>query len=243
MKQIYGIDLSQEKFDVNFLDLAGNPKKMVVKNSLTGITAFLEGLPSGAVLCAEHTGVYGELLAFTCCSMNIPLSFSSGYHIKHSLGLVKGKSDSIDAQRIREYGERHYDMLQFVQLPDDNIKEIKELYALRAQLVKEKKMLVTHEKGKKNVPFCSVKAHLVAQQLELHIIKAIDDLDAEILGLIEACELLKRNYRLITSIKGVGPVTATSLIIKTGNFGGIPTARKAASYAGICHFPTPVERW
>ncbi len=41
----------------------------------------------------------------------------------------------------------------------------------------------------------------------------------------------------VTSILGIGPVIATDLIIKTGNFKTIDTARKAASYAGVCPFP------
>jgi transposase len=237
MKQIYGIDLSQDKFDVNYLDSKGSVRRMVVKNNLKGITNFLEGLPSGAVLCAEHTGVYGELLMFVCCSMNILFAVASGYQIKHSLGLAKGKSDTIDAQRIREYGERYYDKLQLAKYPADDFKEIKELYTLRAQLVKEKKMLLTHEKGKSHVPFRSIRAYLIVQNIEQSLTKAIDDLDAEIFSLIEANDELKRSYRLVSSIKGIGPVTASCLIIKTGNFQRIATARKAASYAGISPFP------
>ncbi|KAF5281395.1 hypothetical protein FQR65_LT14733 [Abscondita terminalis] len=43
---------------------------------------------------------------------------------------------------------------------------------------------------------------------------------------------LSENYELAVSVMGVGPVIATDLIIKTGNFKTIDTARKAASYAG-----------
>ena len=60
--QIYGIDLAKEKFDVSFFDLtskkvSNQPAPQVVTNNLKGIGKFLKGLPSDAVLVAEHTGV------------------------------------------------------------------------------------------------------------------------------------------------------------------------------------------
>jgi transposase len=237
MKQIYGIDLSQDKFDVNFLDSKGNAKRITVKNNLNGIVGFLTGLPQDAVLCAEHTGVYGDLLAFVCCSMEIPLAISSGYQIRHSLGLQKGKSDALDAERIREYGERFYDRLRFAAYPDVDFKELRELYCLRAQLVKERKMLITHEKGKSSVPFRSISAHKVAQRIEQDLSRAIEDLEFEIGAIIMSNAELRRNYKLVLSIKGIGHVTACDLIVKTGNFRDIGSSRKAASYAGVCPFP------
>lgn len=237
MRQIYGIDLSQEKFDVNFLKPTGKEQHLVVKNNLKGITSFLEDLPQGVVLCAEHTGVYGQLLLFIASCMNISISLASGYEIRHSLGLQKGKSDKIDARRIREYGERFFDRLRMVKYGAEDLRELKELYALRSQLVKERKMLVTHEKGKKHLPYNSVKVHQIATEMQECLSRSIREIEHEITGIITANPELASSYRLVTSIRGVGQVTACDLIIKTGNFKEIDTARKAASYAGICPFP------
>jgi transposase len=237
MKQIYGIDLAQEKFDVNFLTSDNKPKGIVVKNNLSGIVDFLESLPTDAVLCAEHTGVYSELLLFISCCMHVPISLSTGYEIKHSLGLRKGKSDGVDAKRIREYGERFYDKLKFYSYPDEDMKELRELYNLRAQLVKERKMLVTNEKGKRHMAFNSIGAHVVAQKVVMNLDRAIKDLEFEIEAIIMSKDELRTNYRLVTGIRGIGPVTTCDLIVKTGNFKEINTARKAASYAGVCPFP------
>jgi transposase len=237
MRQIYGIDLSQEKFDVNFLNSNSKPKSFIVKNNLKGITDFLENVPQDAVLCAEHTGVYGELLMFIASCMNIPLSLSTGYEIRHSLGLLKGKSDKVDAQRIREYGERFYDKLKFVKYAAEDLKELKELYTLRAQLVKERKMLLTHENGKKHLPYNSITAHKIVTNIFESLNRSVSEVEHEINVIIMSKPDLKDNYKLVTSIKGIGQVTACNLIIKTGNFKEIDTAKKAASYAGVCPFP------
>ncbi|MDP4210650.1 MAG: IS110 family transposase [Bacteroidota bacterium] len=237
MKQIYGIDLSKEKFDVNFLSSNNKAKSIIVKNNLNGIVTFLEKLSKDDMLCVEHTGVYGDLLLFLSNCLNIPISISSGYEIKHSLGLLKGKSDKIDAQRIREYGERFYDKLKTFKYPDEEMKELKELYNMRSQLVKERKMLITHQKGKSHMAYNSIKANEISQGVVRSLDKAIEDLEIEILAIVMSKNELKTNYNLVKSIKGIGQVTACDLIVKTGNFKEIDTARKAASYAGVCPFP------
>jgi transposase len=237
MKQIYGIDISKEKFDVNFLDSCGKSRALIFKNNLKGITEFIENIPKEAILCAEYTGVYSDLLLFLANCMNIPLALSTGYEIKHSLGLLKGKSDKIDAQRIREYGERFYDKLKFAKYEIEELKELQELYALRTQLVKERKMLITQQKSKKHKPYNSIKANEISQIMMKNFDKAIEDLEMEITVVMVSKAELFNNYRLVKGIKGIGHITTCELIIKTGNFKEISTAKKAASYAGICPFP------
>ena len=65
----------------------------------------------------------------------------------------------------------------------------------------------------------------------------IKEVEFEMNSIIFSNHELNESFVLSTSIKGVGPVIATDLIIKTGNFKSIDTARKAASYAGVCPFP------
>lgn len=95
--QIYGIDLSKSKFDVNFLDANGKSVNKTVKNDLKSISKFLSKVPKDTVLCAENTGTYGDLLVFLCNQYEIKIALVPGYNVKQSLGLVKGKTDPIDA--------------------------------------------------------------------------------------------------------------------------------------------------
>ena len=83
MKQIYGIDLSKEKFDVSFIDSQGMEQWKVIKNTYSGICRFLESIPENALLVAEYTGVYGDLLVFLAQQSNIFISLATGYNIKH----------------------------------------------------------------------------------------------------------------------------------------------------------------
>ena len=235
--QVYGIDLSMEKFDVNFIDAKGKEKNREVKNGVVSISKFLSSVPEDGILCAEHTGAYGDLLVYLCNQANIPIALVSGYTIKHSLGLLKGKTDPLDARRIREYGERFTDKLVFSEYDKESIVELKQLNTLRSQLVKARKTLLTSDKGRKHLPMQSISVHNHLQPVLSGLDAEIAAVEEEIEALIKANEELNENYELAKSVKGIGPVIATDLLIKTGNFKIIDTARKAASYAGVCPFP------
>lgn len=226
-----------EKFDVNYIDENGQERNKEVKNKLNGIWAFLATVPVGAVLCAENTGTYSDMLVFLSNQAGINIALVPGYTIKHSQGMVKGKSDPMDAGRIREYGERFHDKLVFKEYDREEIVELKSLYALRSQLVKSRKVLRTGEHSRSNVPMQSLSVKKHTSQALANLDREIKAVEKEIEEIIQADQKLRENYKLCKSIKGVGPVITTDLIIKTGNFETIDTARKAASYAGVCPFP------
>jgi transposase len=237
MRQIYGIDLSKEKFDVNFLCSKGQEKSIVVKNRFNAIVSFLESFGNNAIICCEYTGVYGDLLCHLAITMGIPIARVTGYEIKHSLGLQKGKTDMIDARRIREYAERFHDKLKYAEALSSELKELRKLYNLRARLVKCRKILQTSLTGSINEDCKSLmEVQVVHDMIETHNL-AIEKLESGMLEIIRSRKELFKSYKQVTSIKGIGPVTACELIVKTGNFKKIDTARKAASFAGICPFP------
>jgi len=235
--QVYGIDLSKEKFDVNFIDANGKEKSLEVKNTVASISRFLSSVSEDGILCAEYTGAYGDLLVYLCNQIKVPIALVPGYNIKHSLGLVKGKSDPLDSKRIREYGERFSDKLEYAEYPEENITELKQLYTLRNQLVKNRKTLRTLDKGRGVLPMQSFDAHKHINNVLATLDEEIASIEDEIETLILADQEMNESYELVTSIIGIGPVIATNLIIKTGNFKIIDTHRKAASYAGVCPFP------
>jgi transposase len=237
MKQMYGIDLSKEKFDVNFLDQKGAVKQQEVKNKYDSICEFLLKLQKESALCIEHTGVYGDLLVFIANCMDVTIYAVSGYEIKHSLGLQKGKSDAIDALRIREYAERFPDKLIAARHTEEDMHELRELHSLRQSLVKTRKILLTQQKEKDRMHLESIKTHSIATQTITHLSSQIYAVEQEIQKVIDANPAYARSNKLVRSISGVGPVTTNEMIIKTDNFQKIDTARKAASFAGICPFP------
>ena len=234
--RIYGIDLSKDKFDVSYV-LAGEEKKRVVRNDFKGICSFLKQVEDSCILVAEHTGSYGDLLVHLCYQFQIKIALVPGYNIKHSLGLQRGKSDSKDAYRIRKYGERFVEELRFMEPRSESVKELKELYSLREQLSKSRTSLLLGQKTRKLSPSQSIVAHRGYQRAIANLENEIDAIEKEIEKIVQSDSDLNDNYKLITSIKGIGPVIANNLIIKTENFKRINTAKKAAAFAGVCPYP------
>ena len=50
-----------------------------VKNRVVSISKFLSSVPEDGILCAEHTGVYGDLLVYLCNQVDIPIALVPGY--------------------------------------------------------------------------------------------------------------------------------------------------------------------
>ena len=236
LMQVYGIDIANTHLDIYWQDT--NEKVFVkrIANKFKSITKFLQNINPKSIICAEHTGVYGDLLVELCCCSDISIALIEGYTISKSFANEKGKSDQIDAKRIWEYGCRFLDKLHFSKASNESLKELKELQSLRNQLVKQRKMIKTNQKGKQKKTSLSITARKIESNILNALNQQIKEVEKQIQRTIkENAELLK-NFNLATSVIGVGDVIATELIIYTDNFKKIDTAKKAASFAGVCPF-------
>lgn len=237
MERIYGIDLAAEKFDVSWMSEDGQPQHRIVKNKREQVEAFLKTLPSNARIVAEYTGVYGDLLLMLADLHQVKISYISGYEIKHRQGLARGKSDPMDAARIREYGERNPDKLIDTHFPSELMYNLKELYATRRILVQQRKQLETIVKGDDSRPIQDAKAVEIKAKTIEYLDAQIEELNKEMQKLIDNDSDLSKTSKILNSIPGVGPVTTNELIIKTDNFKRIKTAKKCATLAGISPWP------
>ena len=65
---------------------------------------------------------------------------------------------------------------------------------------------------------------------------ALNEADRQIKELIKSDDELKKNYELVTSVKGIGLVIATFMLVTTNNFTCFENGRKYACYSGIAPF-------
>ena len=77
----------------------------------------------------------------------------------------------------------------------------------------------------------------IKQEMVEQLNKQIASLEQRMAELIENDDDLSKTSAIAQSIPGIGPVTATELIIKTDNFQRVTTAKKCATLAGISPFP------
>lgn len=237
--QIYGIDVSSEYLDLYYLNTESNKVfSKRISNKINPLLKFLKKLDPESILCAEHTGVYSDLLVGLACCCGIKIALIEGYVIHKSFAGEKGKSDQIDAKRIWEYGTRFFDKLTFVNPASETLHELRELQNLRNQFVKQRKMIKTSNKGKQKQLMNSIVGNKSVAAVLYVLNKEIKALDTQMQHIICSNPTFERNYNLAKSVIGVGDVIATELIIYTENFTKIKEAKKAASFAGVCPFPS-----
>jgi len=241
-KEALGIDVSKKTIDV-ILHLNSNYHQF--ENNVKGYKAMLQWVKKQTslsltqiLICFEHTGLYSLPLAIFLNEQEILFSMVAALEIKRSLGIVRGKNDKIDAKRIAEYAYLRISQLKPFKLPSTNILRLQKLLSLRERMVKQRAGYMGSIKEYK----CMLKQKdyeslfTVHKKMIHYLSKQIDTMEKETLELIEGDEEMSVLYHLMISIKGVGPILASNLLVVTNCFMGFSDGRKFACYAGIAPF-------
>jgi transposase len=118
------------------------------------------------------------------------------------------------------------------------IKELKTLTALRTRLINAKKQLKSSLQ--EDNEFLDKNLQKKMQQCCQHSLKALDQdlvkVNKQLDQLIASDEELNRLFNLVTSVEGIGAVTAREIIITTNEFKDFTEAKKYACYAGVLPF-------
>lgn len=240
-----GIDVSKETLDFALIvegevlleDQVANSKKglnrmftLIRKNKTFNVDS--------SVFCLEHTGIYNAVLLEDLLKRKARIWLENALQIKQSQGMQRGKSDKIDAKRIAQYAYTFRDQVKLWTPPRERVTVLKNLLTMRERIVNTITQLETPlnenaafkpveitriEKSLFNAPLKALKKEL--SQVDKLIKKNIDD-DPD----------LKRVFDLVTSVDGVGAITAANVIISTNEFKSINDPRKFACYSGIAPF-------
>jgi transposase len=239
--QIIGADLSKKSIDfINHL----SQEYLKTENTTRGYLEFISWLNNKKIDCSavmivmEHVGLYSKQFEQFLHQKELAFTKVSGLAIKRSMGLVRGKSDKLDAARIARYGYQRLEDLIVTQPVNETLERLKMLHSLRERLVKHRAGLITAVKETRQT--CSLKNSDIMIASQLQLIKSfttqITKIETTMDELIKSQSALKTNYDLLQSVKGVGPVLALATVIKTSNFSCFNNARKFACLCGTAPF-------
>ncbi len=241
-----GIDISKATFDVAVGQLE-TPKVFIhqkFNNSLAGYKQLLTWLKKQKItliesfFVMEHTGWYTLELCSFLQDKELPFVLLSPLHLKRSLGLVRGKNDKVDAQRIAYYAFLHRHELKPMQLPSNCLLKLKNLFAFRERLIKTQASLKQTIKDLKDTSRIIDSKFIIKQsekQLKL-IEQQVKQTEEQIQAVLEEDEQVQKSLKLLCSIPGIGLITAVALILCTNNFTAFNDSRKFASYCGVAPF-------
>lgn len=239
-----GIDVSKNTLDFTLLTGKEKQFQLQTSNDLPGIRQFWKQLKAQhsfvldkAVFCLEHTGIYNQHLLSFLYGKKASVCLESAVHIKRSAGLQRGKNDQVDAFRIAQYAYKNRETLRLWQPRREAITQLKELAALRTRLLNAKKQLSVPVKettlfdktlAKQTQKLCKASVDILADDLK--------KVEAAIDQIITSDDHLKRLFSIVTSIDGIGKITAAAMIVCTNEFKDISDPAKFACYSGVAPF-------
>lgn len=242
-----GVDISKDTLDIALV----SPHNALVyeeqiQNKKTAIIAFFKQLrrlvpdfaPATTLVCMEHTGLYNRPLLTAVQALALPAWVEHAAQINAATGLRRGKTDAVDARRIAAYAARFGDRVRLYQAPRPVLAELDRLMARRSRLVGVIQVLQTPLSSSEG--FFSPAEQQAEKQGGAASLGALrQDLAAvekTVKALIAADTALAHRYARITSVPGVGLVTAVEILLTTNEFQNSTDPKHYASYAGVVPF-------
>jgi transposase len=246
IKTFIGIDISKNTLDITVLDFQGKqlyyqhientPKQ--IKSSLSLLLKRSKIRVEEAVFCMEYTGIYNMPLINYLNSIQARIWMESGSQISKSMGLVRGKNDKVDSSRIAHYALCNQYKVKLWSPPRSVVTTIATLLTQRNRFIKAKKQLSVPVEEQKSFLEKNLQK-LIQEQNKKPIsalMEAINKIEKKLMEIIKEDQNLTRLYKIVTSVDGVGMVTALTMITSTNEFLNIQDAKKFACYSGVAPF-------
>lgn len=242
---VLGIDVSKESIDACLVRQSdGQMFEQKFHNNLSGYRHLKSWCKEKqcecdrqTLCCMEHTGLYTRQLVHYLLSREVKVWLESSLQIKRSQGLIRGKSDKVDAQRIARYARVYQKEAQLMQISTITLEKLKDLQANRRRLMKALQGLQVSSKELQQFDASTGKLiDKVNREAIRGLEKSLDKVDQQILLHISEDETLKHQYDLMLTVKGVGKVLAAMLLVYTHGFTRLDDGRKLACYTGVAPF-------
>jgi transposase len=209
-----------------------------IDNEPTSLRRYAKSLSQKCLAICEPTGGYEAALLDALIDKAIPTHRADARKVKafiRSLG-IHGKTDSIDAKALAEYGSERHSRLNLWSAPDAIRQELQSLVARRQELT----ALQTAEKNRYQAPMAGRRAgrHVKAscKRMIKVIAEEIKKAQIAIEAIINNDKRLQDIEMVLRSVKGVGPAVASTLIACMPELGTL-SRRQVASLAGLAPHP------
>ena len=123
-------------------------------------------------------------------------------------------------------------------LSEPLFEEVRSLTTLRKRFIKASEQLEKPLKEQKYfMPWASYKTLEKNCKQPLKSLKqSIKAIDKQIKDLIDSDKKLKDHYKIVSSVDGIGPVTACQMMVSSNEFTRLKTGKEFACYAGVALF-------
>lgn len=244
LKEVIGIDVAKDELVVSMgrtmltldVEVLGS---QAFKNNIKGITKLVEWshkLKKGEGplhFVMEATGVYHEALAYYLNDNGYVVSVVLPNKISNFMRTldIKTVTDYTASQAIMQFGLQR--KLTAWQKPDPTLKKLKQLTRERGQLVEERTMLKNQLHAEKSGAEPNIRCiERLMERINL-LNKQEKEIKKDIDTYINQNPSIKRELAYSCSIKGIGKLTAVTVLAETNGFELIRNKKQIASYAGF----------
>ena len=236
-----GVDVSKLTLDIHCRELNVH---IQVLNGTQGFRLFENWCKESKIdlrssfVAMEYTGGYEYKFIQYCESKKIQYTRIPGLAIKHSLGIIRGKSDRVDASRIAQYADEKHAEMKVAGPMNTTIITLRQYLSFRKRLVRESAGYKATSRERKimyKVKNDDVIIKMINKKIKENN-QLITKLELLMQELIQTDEKIMTNYKILTSIKGIGDVNALMTIAFTENFTSFKSARAYAVYVGVIPF-------
>jgi len=248
-KLTLGVDISKEWFHYCLMNdcfeiltegqVENTPDKIFL--FMTQLAQFdRDSILQDILLCLEHTGIYINHLLNCWLSKGCKATVVHAPNVSDNLAGQIGweeKTDQIDARRLAQYAFRFSDKLTLWKVKEQTLVKLQAFQRQRERLISAIHLLETPLNESKDFDNLETYQALASNQQEsMNALKQdLVNLEKAILCLLKSDAYLAQLYKLITSVEGIGPVTAREIIIATTAFSDFlpDQAKSFARYVGV----------
>lgn len=250
MKQIkffVGTDVSKEWLDMSIVSEGKVLHHARIANKTVAVRRWLRQTQKefgytmqNTLFSMEFTGLYNHHVLEVLNDLSAFIWLIPGLQISEGStnGLKRGKSDKQDAVRIAVYASKNIEQVRLWKKPRKVLKQLQTLVMIREKLQKTQHQYATTLKEHKC--FSSAEQYRIVKSCSEAMLKItakeLVRIEKEIKALIQGDEKLKELNEYITSVDGVGMVTAANVLVTTNEFLNISEAKQYACYAGVVPF-------
>ena len=247
IKFFVGTDVSKEWLDMSIVSDGKLMHHSQIANKAVVVKRWLKQTQKefgyryeDTLFSMEFTGLYNHHLLEVLHEQKAMVWLIPGLQISEGStnGLKRGKSDKQDAVRIAMYVTKNLEQVRLWRKPRKVLQQLQTLLMLREKLQKTQHQYETTLKEYKS--FSEATVCKMVKETTTAMLKTtkqqLAGVEKEMSCLIQGDEKLQELNEYITSVDGVGMVTAANVLVTTNEFLNISEAKQFACYAGVAPF-------
>lgn len=238
MEGVYvGIDVSKDRLDVHVLP---GHEAFSVERRGAGLEALCRKLLAlePEIVAVEATGGYETIAAAGLASVGLPVVVVNPAQVRayaKALG-KRAKTDPIDAEVIARFVEGTRPEVR--PLPDDASRILADLVARRRQIVE---MLAAERQRAQRLEGRRHVARSIAQTIAF-LERQLASADGDIDDAMRSSPLWREKEDLLSSVPGIGPVIARTLVAELPELGSL-SPKQISALVGLAPFTRQSGKW